>query len=467
MQGSTPFPALDAARSSSSQLELLSLARSELDTARTRLASTVLPSSSFLVPPLARARDRLRGQLIAIDDELSRFQAVADAFGSLIEARSTYILAAANTSEMGAGTGMLLSLGLLSLSDGRVEVSDLETVAALGRPTGVSIPQEIQDRWFSLDPGHLCQYTSLLTPRIDEVGRITADMWESVMDAEVDGVMVVNPVALQILLEAGGQETVELGDETYPVNVVGRFFGRLQYQLYPDSGERRDVLGPVAATAFGAVFGDSIDPEVLVDAIYDAVEGRHLMAWSRDPEQQARWERLGMAGSLRGDSLMVSVLNSGGNKLDAYLEIVADVSWAVVSGQTTVKVNIDIHNTANGDEVEYVAGGRRATAEAGEYVGHVAVNLPTGATRAEMSGTTATNAAGPDGPTHQLVHILELMPGESATYVLEFELPAEFESITLEPSGRLPSIRWSVQGQSIPDRRQEFSLAPEGQRPRE
>jgi len=456
--GADAVEALDRARSSSNQLELLQFARAELQIARAKLATTVLPSSTFLLPPLVSARNRLGDQLVEIDKELDRFQAVADAFGSLIESDATYLLAAANTSEMGAGTGMLLSYGLLEIGENGISVDDFQSVNLLGRPSGVSIPDEIRDRWFSLDPGNIWAYTALLTPRVEEVGRITADMWASVESTEIDGVLIVNPVALQILLEAGGNKTVEISGETYPVDVVGRFFGRLQYQLYPDSAERRDVIGPVAAAAFETVFGDVADPQVLVDAIFEAVDGRHLMAWSRDPVQQQRWERLGMSGSLQPDSLMVSVLNAGGNKLDSFLEISSDVSWRPIGDRTAVRVEIEIRNTASGGEVAYVAGGGRLSADAGQYVGYVTVNLPAGATCAVMTGTTETNAAGSDGPTYQLVHILELQPGGSAAYELNFELPATFSTLTIEPSGRLPGISWTAQGEVVPDMRQTVDL---------
>ncbi len=456
--GADAIEVLDEARSSSDQAALLQLARTELASARDRLARTVLPSSTLLVPPLVDARNRLGDQLVAIDDELGRFQAVADAFGSLAESDATYLIAASNTSEMGSGTGMMLSLGLLRLTDGEVVVSDFESVSLFGRGTGVQIPQEIRDRWFSLDPGHLFQYASHLSPRMDEVGRIVTEMWESVDQPEVDGVLVVNPVALEILLRASGAETVVIGDETYPVDVVGRFFGRLQYQLYEDTPERKELISPVAAQAFGSVFSRVADPQALVDGVYEAVEGRHLMAWAEDPEQQARWERLGMAGTLRSDSLLIGVLNAGGNKLDSFMEISSDVTWRATPQGTTVSVDITVDNTATGAEVSYIAGGGRRSAEPGEYVGYLTVNLPAGATRAEMTGYSETNAAGPDGPTHQLVHILELPPGETASYSLEFDLPPVFEVLTIEPSGRLPSIAWTVAGEPVADRRQTVPL---------
>ena len=459
--GADAIVVLDRARSSASQTELLDLARAELAAARGKLAATVLPSSALLVPQLVDASERLGEQLVEIDAELARFEAVADAFGSLITNDGLYLIAAANTSEMGAGTGMMLSLGTLEITGGAINIGEIRSILEVeGRPSGVSVPQELRDRWFSLDPGHLFQYVSHLTPRGEEIGRIVVEMYESVTDDELDGVLIVDPVALQILLEGGGVQTVEIGDETYPVNVVGRFFGRLQYQLYEDSAERRDLLAPVALRAFAAVFDNVHDPQRLVDSIYGAVDGRHLMAWSRDSAQQARWVALGMDGGLRADSLLVGVLNSGGNKLDGLMEIEVDVSWQSAAEGTTVVARIKVNNTATGGEVSYVSGEGRRGNDAGEYAGYLTVNLPAGATRAEMTGDTETNAAGPDGATHQLVHLLSLNPGATASYVLEFDLPESFETLTVEPSGRLPAITWTVNGEPSPDLRSTFDLRP-------
>ena len=63
------------------------------------------------------------------------------------------------------------------------------------------------------------------------------------------------------------------------------------------------------------------DPEQLASELVDVASGRHLMLWSRDPDEQAGWDAVQVAGTLKPNSMLLGLHNRGGNKLDQFLDV--------------------------------------------------------------------------------------------------------------------------------------------------
>ena len=149
-----------------------------------------------------------------------------------------------------------------------------------------------------------------------------------------------------------------------------------------------------------------------------------------------------MAGDLRPDSLLVSVLNRGGNKLDWYLPVDARIATAAVSGGTDVTVHLTVRNTTPRGLPRYVTGppsGQRWSA--GTYVGLVTVDVPGAATEVRIAGTIPP-VQGRDGSAQVISTIVELAPGQQREIDLQFHLPGRHGQLTVEPSARMPGITW-------------------------
>lgn len=78
--------------------------------------------------------------------------------------------------------------------------------------------------------------------------------------------------------------------------------------------------------------------------------------------EQRGWRAAGLDGDLDDDSLLVSVLNRGGNELDWFLTTGARLSTARVGSDTEVTVRLTFRNTTPSGLPRYVTGpptGRR------------------------------------------------------------------------------------------------------------
>jgi hypothetical protein len=165
--------------------------------------------------------------------------------------------------------------------------------------------------------------------------------------------------------------------------------------------------------------------------------------WASAAPEQSAWQALGVDGSLAPDSLMLSVLNRGGNKLDRFLKVDAHLSLAAVEGETEVTLSVRLENRTPSGEPSYVAGPHpRSGIAEGAYLGIITVNLPEAAHGARFDDVDQLAVQGGDGPTQVLGFQFELPRGGQKTVVAHFRLPPTARQMRIEPSARVPATRW-------------------------
>ena len=88
------------------------------------IASADLGPEDGLVGPLAEGRAELAAQLVELADRGAAYRVVTDGLAAFLE-EGNYLLLGSNNSEMRLGSGMHLSVGRLTTSDGRLDLVDL------------------------------------------------------------------------------------------------------------------------------------------------------------------------------------------------------------------------------------------------------------------------------------------------------------------------------------------------------
>lgn len=421
------------------------------DDASAELAAADLGPDEALIGPLARARDEFASELADAEQSLVDVSAVATAMADLFQGPSRYVLIAANNAEMRAGSGMYLQAGPLVAAEGDLEVGELVPTADLRLPPGA----------VSLDPGSdLAQWSVLapteewrnlaVTPRFDVTAPLAAEMWTAATGETVDGVLAVDPVALRALLTATGPVEVD-GLEINEHNVLQYLYHDQYVDVdYDDPAQaaRRERLGAIVEAVVDAIDDGAYESSTLVEALIDAAEGRHILAWSNREPEEAGWEAAGIDGTLAPNSLMVSVLNRGANKLDQYLVVDADLDLQPAAGGADATLRVRLVNETPEGEPRYIAGPHPTTGLAeGAYRGILAVNVPGAASGLTLEGMEPVIVQGADGPTRVVAADFEIARGAVAEAVVRFELPPGIPSIEVEPSARVPSVNWSAQGE--------------------
>ncbi|HEX2118194.1 MAG TPA: hypothetical protein VHF91_03355, partial [Acidimicrobiales bacterium] len=203
-------------------------------------------------------------------------------------------------------------------------------------------------------------------------------------------------------------------------------------------------LGLIAGAVMQAVDSRDWKADELGRELAAAARGRHVLAWSRHEAEQAGWVAAGIDGSLREDSVLLAVLNRGGNKLDRFLRVGADLDLQRMGAVTRGVLTLTLRNQTPLGEPPYVAGPHPEIGAAeGEYVGLVAVSLPAGARDARFQGHDALAAAGADGPTRVVAVPAQVARGEEVILIVRFELPYTGGSLRIEPTARVPGVAWS------------------------
>jgi hypothetical protein len=372
---------------------------------------------------------------------------------------SKYLVLAANNAEARAGSGMLLSAGVLDLQNGQFDLGPMTDTGLLQVPAGaVPVTGDLNARWGWTDPSQ--EWRNLaMSPRFPPNAALAAQMWKARTGETVDGVIAVDPIGLQALMEVSGPVVVD-GKLITKENVVREslFQSYLDYRApdpnNPNSGQaptaaRRERLSDIARAVIDQLDVKGWDVASLSEDLQHAAQGRHLLAWSSHPEQQRGWEAAGVSGRLGPDSLLLAVQNRAGNKLDQFLPVQARLEHRPVAAGSQVTVNIHIENQTPATGLnEYIEGPYPYSGfVAGEYRGILSVNIPGLSRDIHLEGGTKNVVAGPDGPTRVVGTEMQLFRGEKKDFVLKFTLPAGYEHVTIEPSARYPAVTWAANGQ--------------------
>ncbi len=411
-----------------------------------------LGPANALVSPPGSARDRFATEYNSVLAALATAVDAAEGSLDFLDGPSRYLLLAANNGEMRAGSGMFLQVGVLEVEDGRFHVDDLVPARELFLPESeVAMDPDVAGLWGWLRPNQEWRNVNL-TPRFDVSAAMASDMWEGGGGKAVDGVIALDVVALERLLEALGPVAVD--GETISSEGVTADLLLDQYAAFEgERDERRERLGLIASAVFDAMSERSWAPTRMLEALESAGSGRHLLIWSDDDVQARAWDAVGVSGTIQSDSMLLSVINRGGNKLDQSLEVSADVDVFPGDDLEHVRVDVRVRNSTPEGLVRYVAGPHpRSPVGAGEYLGIVSLTLPGLAGSPEVSGG-APAALGPDGDSYVLAAWVSVELGAESVVTFEFDLAPTVEAIEVLPSARVPAVEWAFDGETWVDDR--------------
>jgi hypothetical protein len=370
-------------------------------------------------------------------------------------------LFAANNSQMQNGQGMFLSVGVLHVEGGRLELPDMQTVDTLPHPSPpVALDEDLQDQWGFLDPNRDWRHLGV-SPRFPVAAETAQRMWAAVGRPRVRGVIAADPYLLEAILRETGPVAGPNG--TVAVDDVVPYLLHDQYLAYFSGGfdqsfqqTRREELETIAVAAIDA-FDElpSIEADLITD-LAEAVSARHVMAWSDDPEVQAAWEAGQVDGQIEPTSMLLSLINRSGAKLDWFVDLRSELDVERRGDVLDCTLRITVRNRApRQGEPRYVVGPYPTSDNApGEYVGLVALNLPVAAANNRFTDAPEGLAvSGADGENRVIAAWINLERGQEQVLTARFELPVSYGEVTVEAGARPTATRWSFAGRRWSDTR--------------
>ena len=425
-------PKVDAANhGAGARVALLQAARTEIERLEAGLRDTDVPGD-HLLPPLTSARSEFeRGRRKAIDRLEQSGRQVA-ALEKFFAKPSRYLVMAANNAEMTAGSGMPDAGGIARIADGDVTVGNFIGLDRiwLGEH-GVVPPGELLDLYWRSGVGADFR-GSTATPNWPVAGRMTVEMMALSKLGPVDGVFVVDAIALREIMRATGPVVVD--GKTYSVkNIVAEVLNEnyVRFSTIEQRDARQAYQSKIAVEIFEALRTRSVSPGKLLTGMAKAAEGRHLLAHSTDPELQWLWHSIGADGALDADGLMISAQNFDANKLDYHLRPRASLDLRPAdNGSWRAHLTVSIRNSREFADSSYVVGRTPQY-----HIVFLDLHLPKATYDFDVIEGEAIES-GVDPPMKVVTMIYRLPVGRTTTVEFEFSLPGTQDHIVLLPSAR-------------------------------
>ncbi len=285
-----------------------------------------------------------------------------------------WFLAFQNPAELRGTGGLIGEYGILESSPQGPRMTRVASYGELDARvrTGVSLPEEVAQRYDRYPVG-AAFWAVNIPPDMPTVGRTITQLYQQVTGTRVDGVIAIDPLAVAEILRVGGPITAA-GTRLDSGNIAQETLVQAYARFAHDNQARRRYLQEVARqslVAFGRAM--STRPAELMKGLATAARGRHVQLYSTDPVGQRALLDLGIAGSAAapddgGDYVMPVGVNTGSNKMDAFLR--RNLRYQVrlqADGSAKTFASVTLHNTGPAPGLpRYVVGPYDSRFRAGE-----------------------------------------------------------------------------------------------------
>ena len=392
------------------------------------------PTSMSEVSDLvSKAKDGFSALAGAVDTAKGVAPVLPQMLGAEGQTRN-YLVVAENNVEIRANGGYGGSQGVISVTDGKLEIGDFQPKMSLGIENALPVTEE-EEVLFNQATHEMGSDSgdTLFTPDFPRAAGLLSQMWEIKYGQHLDGVVALDPVFLQYLLGVVGG--VELPDGS---SIDGTNAARvLMHDVYwnYDPSMQDAIFAAAAGAAFDKVLGGlgSADLAQLSAAVQRGCEEGRFIAWMENPDEENVIKELGLAAALPDASdtsaapvTGVFVNNIRGSKLDWFLnkDVTVGTGKRNSDGSWSYPVTVTLSSVMSVEEEEslplYVAGIGRQASDWNDERLTVLLYAPAGGTISdvETSGSAAFSTA-PEEHAHNGLQVfygvLELLPRMDAT----------------------------------------------------
>jgi hypothetical protein len=442
--------ALDAGSGPAARIDIVRAAGAEIAALREVVGGIDVDTRSWLVPPLNDARHELDRELREASTSLEQGIELAEALEGFLTGPRRYLILGGNNAEMRA-VGIPTTSGLATIEAGTVSVgefSEATDAIELGEP---GVPVEAgYDAMYGFLEANRGYRTSLASPNWPYAAQVSAEITRRNQYGPVDGIIYVDTVTLANLMTVVGEVTV--GDQTYyPFDIILKLLHEnyLDFGTSAESDERRAEQSAVAQAVFDALNQRDYSLITLAGVLSDMAQGRHLLGWSANPDENQLWRSFGAGGELPDDGLVVVSEELGASKLDFYVTMHVDMETEHVDDRIDVTLDVTIDNPEHGPTSPYIDGGSIFAAP-GEYGSYLVLSVPSYAFNLANADPGFVHT-GAEPPLHSAGVVLRVPENTSKTTRITFSLPGDAFSMSIVPSARLVPTTWNYEGEAFDD----------------
>ncbi len=358
----------------------LALLARRAGTAKRRLADAAATMDAVpgerLVGPVNTARRQFEDELTRSRELVGSAAAASGAFADLLggDGPRRYLFGAQNPAELRGTGGYIGAYAVATFDRGRFRLSDFVPIQQLRSVPLSDVPPPSSDyaARYNRYGGAGFWPAVNATPDFPSAAESMVRLYGRTEGVDLDGVVVVDPYALQALLDIVGDVRVP-GIGSVTADDVVDVVSNEAYAEFSTPQDRKEVLGAVAGSALHRLLDPrrAMDPQELFDTLVPVGRDRHLLLYSRRPAVQDALRSLDLAGALiepTSDTVSVVVNNAAVNKVDFYVDRSVDYRVRLrPDGSATATLRVTFHNRAPArGPGDYVLGPRVAGLRAGD-----------------------------------------------------------------------------------------------------
>lgn len=314
---------------------------------------------------LVKVKDKLGTGATALDKVQQILPYLPAMFGADGQTRN-YLIMAQNNSEARSLGGLPGSWGVVSITDGHIELGDFTSIL---HEEGLQVDGwEEEHAFFATNFDTNPAQVNVLTD-FGRVGQLSQQYWWQSQGQWVNGVIAIDPVFLQHMLALTGGIQAYDGTVIDGTNAAYELLSNV-YWRYGDDTESQDyffaeVAGLAAKSFFGNIGNASITD--LAKTVFQMIDDRRIYVWMENTDEEAVMESFGMDGKINYDlttpELGIYVDDDTYSKISWYLNTNIWVGEGVknADGTTTYDVQVDFYNSfepeASWEAPLYVYGG--------------------------------------------------------------------------------------------------------------
>ena len=346
---------------------------------------------------------QLKEVLGKVQEPLSSASGLVEQLGPMLEllpqmlggdGARTYLVIAQNNSELRSTGGLPGAWGTLMIDNGVISMGEFTSI--LHDPDlQVEITEEEHSATMTnmnTDPAQVnCM------PDFSRVGELARDYWAQSGYGDVNGVVAIDPIFLQWLLELTGGFTAPDGATVDGSNAAQVLLSDTYWKYGDDSAIQDAYFASVAALSFKQVMGNLGNAGMtdLWDVIERGAESGRLLMWMANEEEQSVIDGMGLSGKLETDPttpvLGVYLNDDTYSKISWYASCYTQVGEGVknADGTTTYDVTTTLTNTMTPEEAAsapiYVYGGNSSKRDNSDMLNYVYFVAPAGGTITNLS----------------------------------------------------------------------------------
>lgn len=409
------------------------------DALRSPLDRLAGQSTAWTLPPVTSGVRDARNQLLDLDDRLARgsagLQAIAGVLGA--DGPRTVLVGLMNNAELRGTGGLLSSYAVGRTQDGSLTLGKFRDVNRVARTPSTAQRVPAPAGYEAAYGPYLANSTLWKNVTMSAQGSDSAQVLSEVaaasLDVRPDVVVLCDVPAAADIISATGPVTVE-GESVSGDQLTRRLlvdaYGK--GSLSPDlQDKRRRALVSAATQAFARLRNGATSTPALLQALLDAVSGRHIVIWSARPAEEQLLREANVAGTVdaTGKDIALAVTNNlgdrpaQGNKLDYYVQRTMSVDVALRPDRAMVTQTLTFHNTAPANLGPYVEGVRHP----GQVDELLSMDAAANATLVSFTKDGVPQDVQVDHAdgAQRLTTLLTLPRGATATYRLQYRLPVQ------------------------------------------